>query len=73
MKAYPIRYSVNPPTKIYSINKSEELFFEQLFLNLTEIENSNIQLPRMSDGTLLVEYNRYPIGKVKLQGRNHYI
>lgn len=43
------------------------------FSNLSNDQNHRIILFRMSDGTLSVEYNRYPIGKVKLQGRKYWI
>jgi hypothetical protein len=55
------------------VNELEELFFEKLSSNLTNSENSKIELLRMSDGALTVEYNHYPIGKIKLQGRKHWI
>lgn len=70
---YSIRYTVNPPNKVFSVNELEELFFEKLSSNLTNSENSKIELLRMSDGALTVEYNHYPIGKIKLQGRKHWI
>lgn len=70
---YSIQYNMTSPTKTFAINELEEQFFEKLSSNLTETENSKILLFRMSDGTLSVEYNRYPIGKVKLQGRKHWI
>lgn len=70
---YSIQYNVNPPTKTFAVNEFEEQFFEKLSSSLTETENSKISLFRMSDGTLSVEYNRYPIGKVKLHGRKHWI
>lgn len=70
---YPIRYTVNPSTKIFAINELEKSFFECLSSNLTDFENSKIKLLRMLDGALTVEYNRYPIRKVKLQGRKYWI
>ena len=70
---YSIRYTVNPPNKVFSVNELEELFFEKLSSNLTDFENSKIKLLRMSNGALTVEYNHNPIGKVKLQGRKYWI
>ncbi len=66
---YPIRYTSFPPKKEFTVNELEIKFFESLSSRLTDQENSKIQLLRMSDGTLSVEYSRYPVGKVKLQGR----
>lgn len=68
---YPIRYSSYPPKKEFTVNELEMDFFNTLYRNLTEQENSKIRLVRMSNGTLEVEYSGYPIGKIKLQGRKH--
>lgn len=70
---YSIRYTVIPPRKTFEVNKAENLFFEKFYSVLTDKENSKIALLRMSDGSLTVEYDRCPIGKVKLQGRKHWI
>lgn len=68
---YPVRYSSYPPKKEFTVNELEMEFFNTLYKNLTEQENSNIRLIRMSNGTLVVEYSGYPIGKIKLQGRKY--
>ncbi len=70
---YSIRYNCSHPSKIYTVNDFEERFFEKLSSCLTEIENSKIRLYRMSNGTLSVYYSSYPIGKVRLQGKVHWI
>lgn len=70
---YRIVYNVYPPTKIYSVNPDEELFFDELYARLDESENSHIVLHRFSNGTIEPYYKTYPVGKVKLQGRKHYM
>lgn len=65
-----IQYNSSNPQKIYTVNADETKFFECLFL---KISKDNLQLIRMSDGTLSVEYGTYPIGRIKLQGRKHYM
>ena len=51
----------------YKVNANEEFFFEIVYQEIGE----GIILTRLSDGTLDVSYYDYPIGKIKLQGRNH--
>lgn len=68
---YPIRYSTNPPSKLYEINQEEENFFDVLYSKLPTQINNHINLIRMANGTITVDYNGYFIGKIKLQGRNH--
>lgn len=68
---YPIRYLVNPPSKIFEINELEEEFFNTLYSKLPEKVNKHINLIRMSTGTLAVECVGYCIGKIKLQGKKH--
>lgn len=65
-----IKYNSSNPQKLYDVNEKEHLFFESLF---SKIKEDKIQLIRMSDGTLLIEYSNYPIGKIKLQGKKHYM
>lgn len=67
---YPIRSNTN---KVFQVNEKEEEFFGELHLKLSNEQNHRIVLFRMSDGTLSAEYKRYPIGKVKLQGRKFWI
>lgn len=70
---YRIKYNVSPPSKIFEVNTDEELYFEKLSSKLTDEENKHIVLRRMSDGTLEPYFKDYPLGKVKLQGRKHYL
>lgn len=67
---YPIRSNTS---KIFQVNEREEEFFAELHSKLSEKQNYGIILFRMSDGALSAEYKRYPIGKIKLQGRNFWI
>ena len=68
---YPIKYTTNPPSKTFEINELEEEFFNTLYSRLPEKVNQNINLIRMSNGTLLVECKGYCIGKIKLHGNKH--
>lgn len=70
---YRIIYNVYPPTKIYNVNPDEELFFDELYARLNESENNHIVLYRFSNGSIETYYKTYPLGKVKLQGRKHYM
>ena len=70
---YPIKYNVNPPTKLFEPNADEELYFGRLYSKLSEAENQKIILHRFSNGTIEPHFNSYPLGKIKLQGRNHYL
>ena len=70
---YPIKYNANPPTKIFEVNVAEKLFFRTLHSKLTDAENQKIILHRFSNGTIEPYFNNYPLGKIKLQGRNHYL
>ena len=68
---YPIKYAVNPPSKIFEINNLENEFFDVLYSKLSDIVNQNINLIRLANGTILVECKGYYIGKIKLQGKKH--
>ncbi len=59
--------------KDYIINELEEHFFMAFYDELSVQQNSKINLQRMSDGTLSVYYNSFPVGKIKLQGRKFYM
>lgn len=68
------RISKNCTTvKDYSVNELEKQFFNELFSELSEQENRCIHLIRMTNGVLSVQYGTYPIGKIKLQGRSHWM
>lgn len=65
-----IKYNLSNPLKLYNVTENEHLFFECLF---SKVKENKFQLTRMSDGTLSVNYGTYPIGKIKLQGKKHYM
>ena len=65
---YRIPYNTNPPSKTYETTPDEEMFIDRLLEKSKELKG-NYSLSRMSDGTINVSYNSYPIGKVKLRGR----
>lgn len=70
---YRIQYNTTSPTKTFDINELEEQFFQELYNKVPMKMNPLIHLFRMSDGTLSVYYGTYPIGKIKLQGRKHWM
>ena len=70
---YLIKYNTNPPTKTFAVNVDEELYFEKLYSKLTDAENQKIILHRFSDGAVEPYFNNYPLGKIKLHGRKHYL
>lgn len=70
---YQITYNSSSPSKLYTINDNELSFFEELSNTLSQSENNCIHLVRMNDGTLSVLYQNYPIGKIKMQGRKHWM
>ena len=72
MVKYDIRYSSSNPSRVFDVNDLEELFFEKLFSKFQEAKLKNyLNIVRLSNGTLAVDYAGYPIGKIKLQGRTH--
>ena len=70
---YKIVYNVNPPSKIYNVNELEEKYFNSLYSALTNFENEKIILHRFSNGSIEPYFNSFPLGKIKLQGRKHYM
>lgn len=70
---YQIKYNSFPPKKVFEVNSNEELYFNNLFLKLTDEENKRIVIHRMSNGAVEPYYNGYPLGKIKLQGKKHYM
>lgn len=70
---YDIRYSVSPPLS-YELNYSERVFLDALF---AQLKWSNLTAPtymyRMADGALSVYYDSYPIGKIRLQKKKHWM
>lgn len=59
--------------KDYTVNEREERFFAILYNTLSKDANEHIHLKRMSNGTLAVYFNSFPVGKIKLQGRKHWM
>lgn len=55
-----------------NFNEQEKIFFDELMIALANF-NGVIQPQRMSDNALSVYYNTYPIGKIKLTGRKHWM
>jgi uncharacterized protein YpmS len=70
---YQIKYAVNPPSKTFEINELEEKFFYILYSKLSDEVNKNIILVRLSNGSLNVECKGFCIGKIKLQGKKHFM
>lgn len=69
---YYIPYNMTNPSKYYDVTKEEELFIDQILEKSRHLKGE-FQLSRLSDGTVNVSYNMYPVGKIKLQGRKHYM
>ena len=65
---YSFRYGSNSSRK-YEQNEKETLFLDTFIQALPDNDRRHIHLNRMSDGTISVYYDTYPIGKIKLQGR----
>jgi len=65
---YTIPYNVNPPQKTYETTIEEEQFIDNLLAKSTQLKGS-YSFARLSDGTINVSYNSYPVGKVKLRGK----
>ncbi len=63
--------STNPSNK-YVLNEEEIIFFDKL-LEKSDYLKGEFQLSRLSDGTVNVAYRTYPVGKIKMQGRKHFM
>lgn len=61
------------PKYVSDMNELEKHFFTTFYNNLPNEIKELIKLTRLSDGTINVEYKTYPIGKIKLYGRKHYM
>lgn len=69
-----IKYNSSNPQKTYEVNDAENKFFESLFSKaLQEHIPNSFNLTRMSDGTISVDYGTFPIGKIRLQSKKHYM
>ncbi|MDR7855931.1 hypothetical protein [Tissierella sp.] len=67
---YYIPYNSSNPAKKYALIEEEVKFLDKLLEKSSHLKGE-FQLSRLSDGTVNVAYNRYPVGKIKLQGRKH--
>lgn len=68
MNKYQIPPNGANPRKEYQVSKEETIFLDAL-LEKSKHLKGEYQLSRLSNGTINVSYNGYPIGKIKLQGR----
>ena len=55
-----------------NFNEQEQMFFDELMKALTDFSGV-IRPQRMSNNALSVYYNSYPVGKIKLTGRKHWM
>jgi hypothetical protein len=69
MKYFISSNSTNPK-KSYEVIEAERLFLDSLLQKTTSLKGE-FSLSRMSNGTINVSYNTYPVGKIKLQSRKH--
>lgn len=65
---YYIPYNTTNLNRLYEVTVEEEQFFDILIEKSSHLKGE-YQLSRLSDGTVNLSYNGYPIGKIKLQGR----
>lgn len=61
------------PKNVIEMNEEETHFFKVFYDNLPSDISKLIVLKRLSDKTISVEYKTYPVGKIKLAGRKHYM
>ena len=60
-------------SKEYTWNKDEEQYFECFLSKLSDEEKKCLKLNRLSTGHIEPYFNSYPLGKIKLQGRKHWM
>lgn len=53
-------------------NEQEKIFFDELMKALTDFKGV-IRPQRMSDKSLSIFYGTYPVGKIKLTGKKHWM
>lgn len=71
---YRINYRFIPSTQTYEVNDLERAFFEELSKQFGQMGLfKSISMDRMSNGALSVYYGSYPLGKIRLQKRNHWM
>ncbi|WFD12249.1 hypothetical protein [Tepidibacter hydrothermalis] len=60
--------------KEYEIIEEEAMFFDALLDKSEKEKLKNLfQYRRTSNGTFNIIYSTYPVGKIKLQGRKHWM
>lgn len=69
---YYIPTNSRNPKKEYDLLLEEELFFDALLDKSAHLKGE-YSLLRLSDGSVNVSYNEYPVGKVKLHGRKKHM
>lgn len=69
---YQIPPVMDPPKKRYKLVKSEELFLDDLYEKTKHIKGV-FTFTRTSKGAIDVRHSLCYVGKVKLQGKKHYI
>ena len=58
-------------SKEFIWNEDEENYFQHFFSKLSDDEKNQIELKRLSTGSIEPYFKSYPLGKIKLQGRKH--
>lgn len=59
--------------KDFPITEKEIQFFDCLHSKLSDEQNCHIRLFRMSNGSISVYFDSYPIGKIKLYGQRFWM
>jgi len=71
---FEIIQNLSNPKKVYDVSADEEVFFNTLIEKSNEKELKPLfNMTRTSNGTINVNYDSYPIGKIKLQGRTKWM
>ena len=70
---YSISYNTTNPSKTYDVNSDELQFFLKLSEDIDSKYSSFIELYRIADGALSLYNLSSPFGRIKLQGRKHYL
>lgn len=64
--------NVDKPRKVYFTSEEERLFLDALMRKSSNLDGE-YSLRRSSNGTINVDYNGHPIGKIKLQGKGTWM
>lgn len=70
-RTYDIPSLCSAPKKVYEVTAEETMFLDAL-MSKSEHLTGRYSFERLANGTLNVMYNRYFVGKVKLQGRRTF-